>query len=87
MFKNAYLEKVYAEVAARSAGEPEFLQAVREVLESLETVVERRPELEQWGILERLCEPERFVQFRVSWVDDQGIAMSQGMVQMPRQPS
>ena len=72
MFKNAYLEKVYAEVAARSAGEPEFLQAVREVLESLETVVERRPELEQWGILERLCEPERFVQFRVSWVDDQG---------------
>ena len=72
MFKNSYLEKVYAEVAARSAGEPEFLQAVREVLESLETVVERRPELEQWGILERLCEPERFVQFRVSWVDDQG---------------
>ncbi len=72
MFKNAYLEKVYAEVAARSAGEPEFLQAVREVLESLETVVERRPELEKWGILERMCEPERFVQFRVSWVDDEG---------------
>ncbi|MBC5580316.1 NADP-specific glutamate dehydrogenase [Anaerofilum sp. BX8] len=72
MFKNAYLEKVYGEVAVRSAGEPEFLQAVREVLESLETVVERRPELEKWGILERICEPERFVQFRVSWVDDAG---------------
>ena len=72
MFKNAYLEKVYGEVAARSAGEPEFLQAVREVLESLETVVERRPELEKWGVLERLCEPERFVQFRVAWVDDAG---------------
>ena len=72
MFQNAYLEKVYNEVAARSAGEPEFLQAVREVLGSLETVVERRPELEKWGILERICEPERFVQFRVSWVDDEG---------------
>ena len=72
MFQNAYLEKVYGEVAARSAGEPEFLQAVREVLGSLETVVERRPELEKWGILERICEPERFVQFRVSWVDDAG---------------
>ena len=72
MFKNAYLEKVYREVSARSAGEPEFLQAVQEVLGSLETVVERRPELEKWGILERLCEPERFVQFRVSWVDDAG---------------
>ena len=72
MFKNAYLEKVYGEVAVRSAGEPECLQAVREVLESLETVVERRPELEKWGILERICEPERFVQFRVSWVDDAG---------------
>ena len=47
MFKNAYLEKVYREVSARSAGEPEFLQAVQEVLGSLETVVERRPELEK----------------------------------------
>ena len=72
MFKSAYLERVYAEVSARSAGEKEFLQAVREVLESLETVVARRPELEKAGILERMCEPERFIQFRVAWVDDAG---------------
>ena len=72
MLKNEYLKTVYAEVEARNAGEPEFLQAVREVLESLETLVEKRPELERQGILERMCEPERFIQFRVSWVDDAG---------------
>ena len=57
MFKNEYLQKVYAEVEARNAGEKEFLQAVREVLESLEVYVEKHPELEQWGVLERLVEP------------------------------
>ena len=72
MFKNEYLQKVYAEVEARNAGEKEFLQAVREVLESLEVYVEKHPELEQWGVLERLVEPERFIQFRVSWMDDAG---------------
>lgn len=72
MIKNEYLKKVYAEVEARNAGEKEFLQAVREVLESLEVYVEKHPELEKWGILERLVEPERFIQFRVSWMDDAG---------------
>lgn len=72
MFKNAYLQKVYEQVEARDKNETEFLQAVREVLESLETLVEKRPELEKNGILERLVEPERFIQFRVSWVDDAG---------------
>lgn len=72
MFKNAYLHKVYEQVEARDKNETEFLQAVREVLESLETLVEKRPELEENGILERLVEPERFIQFRVSWVDDAG---------------
>ncbi len=70
--KNEYLARVYEEVSRRSAGEQEFLQAVREVLESLEVYVERHPELEQQGILERMVEPERFIQFRVSWVDDAG---------------
>ena len=70
MFKNDYLARVYDEVSGRSAGETEFLQAVREVLESLEAYVEKHPELEQQGILERMVEPERFIQFRVSWVDD-----------------
>ena len=70
--KNAYLQKVYDDLAKKSAHEPEFLQAVQEVLESLEPVVERRPELEQNGIIERLVEPERIVMFRVPWVDDSG---------------
>ncbi|MBQ3195996.1 MAG: NADP-specific glutamate dehydrogenase [Clostridia bacterium] len=72
MFKNEYLQKVYADVEKRSVGEKEFLQAVREVLESLEPVIEKRPDLVKAGILERLVEPERFIQFRVSWVDDNG---------------
>ena len=69
---NTYLKGVYEALEKKSAHEPEFLQAVLEVLESLEPVVERHPELEQSGIIERLVEPERTVQFRVSWVDDSG---------------
>lgn len=69
---NAYLKRVYETVEKRNAGEPEFLQAVLEVLESFEPVVEQRPELEKYGIMERLVEPERMITFRVSWVDDQG---------------
>ncbi len=72
MFKSEYLQNVYAEVEKRSAGEKEFLQAVKEVLESLEPVIEKRPDFEKAGIIERLVEPERFIQFRVSWVDDNG---------------
>ncbi len=69
---NEYLKRVYAGVEARDGAEKEFLQAVKEVLESLEPVVEQDPRLEKWGIIERMVEPERFVQFRVSWVDDNG---------------
>ena len=71
-FKSEYLTKVYEKVCQRNKGEEEFLQAVREVLESLEPVVEQRPEIEKKGIIERLVEPERFIQFRVPWVDDNG---------------
>jgi glutamate dehydrogenase (NADP+) len=70
--KNEYLKKVLADVEKRDAGEPEFIQAVTEVLESLEPVVEARPELEKLNVVGRLVEPERFVQFRVPWVDDNG---------------
>ncbi len=70
--KNEYLKRVYASVEARDGSEKEFLQAVKEVLESLEPVVEQDDRLEKWGIIERMVEPERFVQFRVSWVDDNG---------------
>ena len=70
--KNAYLQKVYADVEKRNSGESEFLQAVYEVLESLEPVVEMHPEFEANGLLERLVEPERVIYFRVPWTDDNG---------------
>lgn len=70
--KNEYLKKVYDTVVARNAGEPEFLQAVQEVLESLEPVVEQDSRIEKWGIMERIVEPERMISFRVSWMDDNG---------------
>ena len=72
MLKNAYLQRVYAEVERRDAHEPEFLQAVREVFESLELVVDQHPEWEKAGLLERFVEPERVIEFRVPWVDDEG---------------
>ncbi|MBQ1186582.1 MAG: NADP-specific glutamate dehydrogenase [Clostridia bacterium] len=72
MLKNEYLKRVYADVEARNAGEPEFLQAVLEVLESLEPVVEQNPKFEKAGVIERMVEPERQIFFRVPWVDDNG---------------
>ena len=69
---NSYLKSVYETVEKRNPNEPEFQQAVYEVLESLEPVVEARPELEKNGIMERIVEPERMLQFRVPWVDDEG---------------
>ncbi len=71
-WKSEYLKKVYRDVCARDGHEPEFLQAVEEVLASLEPVVAARPALEKAGIVERLVEPERVITFRVSWVDDSG---------------
>ena len=70
--KNAYLLSVLDELKAKSAHEPEFLQAVEEVLESLEPVVEVDPRYEQQNIIGRIVEPERVVMFRVPWVDDAG---------------
>ncbi len=74
MLKNEYLKKVYADVEKRNAGEPEFLQAVAEVLESLEPVVEQNQKLIDTGVIERMVEPERQIIFRVPWVDDNGKA-------------
>ena len=71
-FKSEYLAKVYEDVEKRNPGEKEFLQAVKEVFVSLEPVVEQNPNIEKWGIMERIAEPERFIQFRVAWVDDSG---------------
>ena len=69
---NTYLKSVYDTVVARNANEPEFQQAVFEVLESLQPVAERRPDLVEAGVFERIVEPERGIQFRVAWVDDNG---------------
>jgi glutamate dehydrogenase (NADP+) len=72
MLKNEYLKGVLADLERRSGNEPEFLQAVTEVLESLEPVIESDPKYEKNGVIERIVEPERAILFRVSWVDDNG---------------
>ena len=66
------LEDAYADVLRRNPGEPEFHQAVAEVFDSLGPVVKQHPELMEYGIMQRLCEPERQIIFRVPWVDDNG---------------
>ena len=71
-FNSSYLQSVYDGLESRNAEQKEFLQAVAEVLESLEPVVAANPKLEELGIIERIVEPERIIQFRVSWVDDNG---------------
>ncbi len=70
--KNAYLSGVYEDLKDRNGNEKEFLQAVGEVLESLEPVIEANPAYEKAGIIERIVEPERVIMFRVPWVDDSG---------------
>jgi len=69
---NEYLKSVYAGLCQRNPGEKEFLQAVEEVLTSLEPIVERRPDIVKHKIIDRIVEPERTIIFRVSWTDDQG---------------
>ncbi len=67
---NAYLQGIYESVEKKNANEPEFLQAVKEVLETLVPVIERRPDFIDAGVVERMVEPERIITFRISWVDD-----------------
>jgi len=66
------IKNVYEQVTSRNPGEAEFHQAVKEVLETLEPVLEKNPQYEQVGILERIVEPERQIIFRVPWQDDKG---------------
>ncbi|MBP0957113.1 MAG: NADP-specific glutamate dehydrogenase [Oscillospiraceae bacterium] len=70
--KNKYLIDLLETVKKRNQGEPEFIQAVTEVIETLEPVIEKRPDLVEAGVLDRLVEPERQIVFRVPWVDDNG---------------
>ena len=67
---NQYIERVLAETKAKNANEPEFLQTVEEVLSSLEPVIAAHPEYEKAALLERMVEPERVIEFRVTWEDD-----------------
>ena len=67
-----YVTALMADVKAKNPAEPEFHQAVQEVVESLALVLDRHPEYRQAKILERIVEPERVIMFRVPWVDDQG---------------
>lgn len=69
---NAYASRVLEALKANNPGETEFHQAATEILESLDVVLEKHPEYEKIGLLERFCEPERVVMFRVPWVDDNG---------------
>jgi len=70
--KNPYLQGVMENVVKRNPNEPEFHQAVAEVLESLEPIVEKKPEYAEAGIIDMIVEPERIIKFRVPWVDDAG---------------
>ena len=69
----SYTEEVYERVVAQNPGEPEFHQAVKEVLDSLKVVIDKNEEeYRSMSLLERLVEPERIISFRVPWVDDNG---------------
>ena len=70
--KYASVDDFLAYVAERNPGQPEFLQAVTEVMESLWPVIQKHPRYAEQGLLERLVEPERVITFRVSWVNDHG---------------
>ena len=68
----SYVKEVYQSIAAKNSHEPEFLQAVEEVLATIEPAVEKDPIYRQNAILERITEPDRMIMFRVPWVDDKG---------------
>ena len=67
---NAYMQRVLDEVKARNKGEDLFIQTVEEVFQSIESVVDQHPEYEKVALLERMCEPDRQISFRVAWEDD-----------------
>ncbi len=75
MFKLDYLNELMETVIKRNPGEPEFHQTVREVLESIEPVIEQNPVYITSGVLERMVEPERIIKFRVPWTSDDGKVM------------
>lgn len=72
-FKNAYVNRVFNDFCKKNKYQEEYIEACKEILESLEICVEKDPRIEKLNILERFLEPERFITFRVPWVDDNNI--------------
>ena len=72
LFTNEYLNTLFETTKARNSSQPEYLQAVEEFFEAMSFIVEQDPNIEKFGIMERIIEPERIVKFRVTWVDDNG---------------
>ena len=70
---HSHLQEVYETVLARDPNQTEFHQAVLEILESLDPVIESHPEFITSNIFQRVVEPERLIQFRVPWIDDEGL--------------
>ena len=73
MLKSEYLQRVYSQVITRDPDQKEFHQAVLEVLESIDQIIDKHPEYEKKGIIENFVEPERMICFRVPWIDDNGV--------------
>ena len=72
MYKNEYLNRIYASVKEKNPEQKEFINAVKEFLDSMDYIVGLDPDIEKYSILERIVVPERILQFRISWLDDNG---------------
>ena len=72
MFTNEYLNSLFETTKERNGSQPEYLQAVEEFFEAMSFIVEKDPNIQKFGIMERIIEPERIVKFRVTWIDDAG---------------
>ena len=70
MFKNNYVKEVYNKFCLQNQGKVEYLQACKEILESVELMIDNHPEIESQNLLERFLQPDRFIEFKVTWVDD-----------------
>ncbi len=72
MYTSEYLNELFETTTKRNSSQPEYLQAVEEFFEAMNFIVENDPNIQKFGIMERIIEPERIIKFRVTWVDDQG---------------
>jgi glutamate dehydrogenase (NADP+) len=72
LYTSEYLNDLFETTKKRNSSQPEYLQAVEEFFEAMNFIVENDPDIQKYGIMERIIEPERIVKFRVTWVDDEG---------------